>query len=33
MFLTVSVNGETLQVGAFDQNGDLLDSWQLNKTK
>jgi hypothetical protein len=33
MFLSVMVDGETMRVGAFAQNGDLLDSWELQKTK
>lgn len=33
VFLTVTVNGDTLQVGAIDQSGELLDSWELTKTK
>ena len=33
MFLTVTISGAALQVGAFDQNGELMDSWQLDKTK
>ena len=33
MYLSVTVDGETMRVGAFAQNGDLLDSWELQKTK
>lgn len=33
MFLSVTVDGETLRVGAFGQNGELLDSWSLNKSQ
>ncbi len=31
MFLSVAVDGGTLRVGAFGQNGELLDSWTLTK--
>ena len=31
IFLSVTVDGETLRLGAFGQNGELLDSWQLTK--
>jgi acid phosphatase type 7 len=33
MFLTVTVSGDTLRIGAFDQTGELMDSWQMDKTK
>jgi len=31
MFLSVTVNSDTLQVGVFGQNGELVDSWTLVK--
>ena len=33
MYMSVTMSGNMLIVGAFDQTGELLDSWELHKTK